>query len=108
MNKLTQLTRLGKQFNSLIDEGESIEIIDVCSKLESKRLFEWLECRFSDKLDLNNFDKTDITDIEEIFYQINKSSEPEDHEVISNGLCLLIAYCFVSIELTFTLKSQLS
>ncbi len=59
---------------------------------------------FNDHLDLSYLDANDIQEIEERFYQISNTYEPENIGVIRDGLNLLIAYCLIIIDLHLTTK----
>lgn len=96
--KIIQLISLSKDFNSLLDKGEALEINDLYRVLQHKMLFQWIIQRFDKQINLNKITKSDLKEIEEQFLNYSILVEPEDLGIESNALNLLIAYCLMLME----------
>ena len=92
-------TNLGFQLNQLIDAGEKIAIEITLEKLREKSIVEYLKQTFDSKIDLNIFTQTEYNEVEDTFntYWFG-IDENRKFGINSNGLCLLIAYCFQKIN----------
>lgn len=97
-DKIAQLISLSKDFNTLLDKGETFEIKYLYNVLENKELFNWLIQKFNKQINLNTLTKSDIKEIEKQFLMYSISYQPEELGVESNALNLLLAYCLMMIE----------
>lgn len=88
-------TFLGFHFNSLVDQGEFVELKLMHNKISSGNLFDWLTDLFGNKLDFSLFTKEEINKIESFFLSLSENTdESRKMGIDKNGLCLLVAYCF--------------
>ncbi len=97
-DKIAQLISLSKDFNTLLDKGETFESKYLYNVLENKELFNWLSQKFDKQINLNTLTKSDIKEIEKQFLMYSISYQPEELGVESNALNLLLAYCLMMIE----------
>lgn len=92
-------TFLGFHFNSLVDQGEELDLQQTHDKIRKKELFPWLKEQFGDLLDISLFSESDIDIIESYFESMsNAVNERRKFGVTKNGLCLLVAYCFEAAQ----------
>jgi len=94
-----RFTLLSFHFNSLIDQGEFLDIKETYQKIDSGELFNWLKEKFSNRLDLSLYDEDDRKYFTNFFGSLYNAVDAErQFGVIKNGLCLLLAYCIEGIQ----------
>jgi hypothetical protein len=92
-------TFLGFHFNSLVDNGEILNLEETHQKIRSKSLFPWLKSKFGNSIDISLFSDREIEDIEEFFESLSfATDERRKMGIQKNGLCLLVAYCFEAAQ----------
>ena len=91
-------TFIGFMLNSLVDEGNSVTIREVKTRLENNTLFEWLTSKHED-FDMSLFSKQQLREVENYFNGLaNTMDESRKMGVSNNGLCLLVGYCFQAAQ----------
>ena len=92
-------TFLGFYFNSLVDEGETLNLQETHEKIRSKSLFTWLKNNYGDKLDISLFSQDNLNSIESFFESLSvATNERRKMGIEHNGLCLLVAYCLEAAQ----------
>ncbi|NLP59399.1 hypothetical protein [Lutibacter sp. B1] len=92
-------TYLGFYINSLVDEGETLDLNETHEKIRNKTLFKWLKEKFPEKLDISLYTEEELNAIESFFESISVAVD-EDRKmgITKNGLCLLVAYCLEALQ----------
>jgi hypothetical protein len=91
-------TNIILKINSLIDQGEIIDLNETIEKIKEQNLFNWLEEKFENRLILDALTKEDRNEIEIYFHSVWQGVNENKIVIKNNGLCLLIAYCLLKIR----------
>ena len=92
-------TFLGFYFNSLVDDGETLNLEETHQKIRSKTLFNWLQVKYPDRLDISIFSPDGLNNIESFFESLSiATNEKRKMGIQKNGLCLLVAYCLEAAQ----------
>lgn len=87
-------TFLGFHFNSLVDNGKSLDLRETHQQIRDRNLFNWLSEKFGDEIDLSLYSEDDLNEILDFFGSISEvTDERRKMGITKNGLCLLVAYC---------------
>lgn len=100
MVKISMLSYLAYELNSLVDKGLSIPLKEVKDLCEEKRIFEELERRFDvEGLDLSLMKGEIREEIADSFQDMAVAIDEKRKLLVeNNGLCLLIAYALEKIS----------
>lgn len=99
MTHPVKYTFLGFHFNALVDSGKHLPLQKTHEHLRNKTIFEWLKKEFSDGLDLSLYSEGELQEIASFFESLSIAvNEQRKMGITTNGLCLLIAYCFEAVQ----------
>lgn len=99
MNSPVRYTFLGFYLNSLVDEGNFLDLEETHQQIRNRTLFKWLKEKFDENIDLSIYSKTELDELQHLFENLSVSTDEERKMgVKKNGLCLLVAYCFQGLQ----------
>lgn len=88
-------TFLGFYLNSLLDQGKTLDLNETHEKIREEKIFSFLEEKYEKEIDLSVYKKDDLKKMTLFFKGLSEYTDEEKKMgVQSNGICLLLAYCF--------------
>lgn len=98
--RITNLTFLAFYLNGAIDTGRYGDITceQVREEIEAKTIFDFLNTRLGNDIDLSIFDTVKRKELENEWWDMLGIRARRKFGVENNGLCLLVAFCLEGIQ----------
>jgi hypothetical protein len=99
MRYLHRFTLLAWEANSMLDQGETLDIDETRAKIESGELIDWFAERFASETDMSLYGPDDRNEAARVLADIDGGVDARRKFGVENGgLQLIVALCLQAIQ----------